>query len=49
MPEDIFLENLCWWFSQADREEEVKLFSFTIYTAFVTIQFWLTYKYKAIL
>lgn len=49
MPEDIFTENLCWWFSPADHEEEVKLFSFNIYTAFITIQCWLTYKYEAIL
>lgn len=49
MPEDIFVENLRWWFSQADHEEEVKLFSFNIYTAFITIQYWLMYKYEAIL
>ena len=48
MPEDIFMENLCWWFSQADCKEEVKLFSFNIYTAFLTIQLWLTYKYEAL-
>lgn len=49
MPEDIFTENLCWWFSLTDCEEEIKWFSFNIYTALVTIQFWLTYKYEAIL
>lgn len=48
MPEDIFAENVCWWFSQADHEEEVKSFSFNIYTVFVTIQFQLSCKHKLI-
>lgn len=49
MPEDMFMENLCWWCSQADHEEKVKLFSFSLYTEIVTIHFWLTNKYEAIL